>query len=171
MIKTLRETIGGLWSLLVGMKITAINFKSPEITVHYPRQVVPDLEGFRGHIELVPKEDDPFKSKCTACSNCVRICPTSCISMKAAKPKKKEAPAAEAEGSQEPAAKKPKAKPEPVLFELNFNYCSLCGLCVQSCPTNALRFSDDVYLAGFTRQEFVFDLLARLQNQAQKKEQ
>ncbi len=176
-VKSIRENLGGMWSLLVGLRVTSINFFRPHVTVHYPRQCVPTLEGYRGHIELVPLEKDPLKSKCIACSNCVKICPTSCISLKATKPKK----AAVAEGADSPAAKVPsegkkeapvkKAKPELQSFVLDYNYCSLCGLCVQSCPTGALEFSDDVYLAGFTRQEFVFDLLARLQRQAQKKEQ
>jgi NADH-quinone oxidoreductase subunit I len=30
----------------------------------------------------------------------------------------------------------------------------------------SLRFSEDVYLAGFTKQEFEYDLLTRLRGQA-----
>jgi len=171
-VKSIRENLGGMWSLLVGLKVTSKNFFQTHVTVHYPRQSVPSLEGYRGHIELVPKEDDPSKSKCIACSNCVKICPTSCISLKAVRPKKKEEPSTEAGDEAEGKKKAPakKGKPELQSFVLDYNYCSLCGLCVQSCPTGALDFSSDVYLAGFTRQEFVFDLLARLQHQAQKKE-
>ncbi len=173
-VKSLRENLEGMWSLLVGMKVTSKNFIMPHVTVHYPRQTVASLEGYRGHIELVAKDDDPAKSKCIACSNCVRICPSACISLKAVKPKKKaeteDAPAeagAKTEVKKEAPAKK--AKPELQSFMLDFNYCCLCGLCVQSCPSGALRYSSEVYLAGFTRQEFVIDLLARLQYQAQKK--
>ncbi len=177
-VKSLRETMLGMWSLLVGMKVTAVNFKSTQITVHYPREVVHSLEGYRGHIELVPSDEDPYKPKCIACNNCVRICPSACISLTAIKPKKKAAEKTEApdsadevktKGKKEAPAKK--AKPELESFVCDYNYCCLCGLCVQSCPTGALRYSSNVYLAGFTRQEFVLDLLSRLQNQAQKKEQ
>jgi len=178
MLKSIRETLVGMWSLLVGLKVTAVNFVTPQITVHYPRQVVPSLEGYRGHIELVPSEEDPFKPRCIACSNCVRICPGACISIKATKPKKKaaektEPPSTEAEAQPQIKKEAPakKAKPELQSFVLDYNYCCLCGLCVQSCPSDALRYSSEVYLAGFTRQEFVFDLLSRLKNQAQKKEQ
>jgi len=177
-VKSLSETLSGMWSLLVGMKVTAVNFKSSQITVHYPRQVT-DLDGYRGHIELVPSDEDPTKSKCIACSNCVRICPGACISLKASKPKKKaaaekkEAPGTETETQPEGKKEAPpkKAKPELQSFVLDYNYCCLCGLCVESCPSGALRYSSDVYVAGFTRQEFVYDLLSRLQYQAQKKEQ
>ncbi len=169
--KSIRENLQGMWSLLVGMKVTGKNFVQPNITVHYPRQTVASLEGYRGHVELVPHDKDPTKSKCIACSNCVRICPNSCITMKAVKPKKKaedkEAAGDQSEGKKKAPAKK--AKPELQSFILDYNYCSLCGQCAELCPTGALRFSSNVYLAGFTRQEFVIDLLARLQRQAQTK--
>jgi NADH-quinone oxidoreductase subunit I len=51
-------------------------------------------------------------------------------------------------------------------FSLNYNLCSLCGLCVQSCPVSSLTFSQDVYLAGGSRKDFEFDLLLRLKNRA-----
>ncbi len=168
-VKSIRETVAGMWSLLVGMKVTSKNFIQPNITVHYPRQSVKSLEGYRGHIELVPNEDDPFKSKCIACNSCVRICPSACISLKASKPKKAAAKEGAADGAEDKKAPAKKAKPELLSFVLDYNYCCLCGLCVQSCPSGALRYSSDVYLAGFSRQEFVIDLLARLQYQAQKK--
>ncbi len=171
-VQKFRDTLMGLWSLLVGLKVTAVNFASPEVTVHYPRQVVPSLEGYRGHIELVPSSDNPQKSRCIACNTCVRTCPGACISLTASKPKKKEAESKDSAGSE--SGEKPKAKkekPELESFVLDFNYCCLCGLCVQNCPTDALGFSNDVYLAGTGRQDFVFDLLARLQSQSAKTEQ
>ncbi|MFW6415398.1 MAG: 4Fe-4S binding protein [Thermodesulfobacteriota bacterium] len=174
-LKRLRDTAVGLWSLLVGLKVTALNFVSPQITIHFPREVSPTLEGFRGHIELVPSEEDPFKSKCIACGNCVRACPSACITMKATKPKKKEAEGQEsassdtaAESGEEKKAPAKKAKPELIAFSVNFNYCCLCGLCVENCPAGALRFSQNYYLAGFTREEFDIDLLARLESKAKE---
>ena len=168
-VQKLRDTLAGLWSLLVGLKVTAVNFTRPQVTVHYPRRTVPTLEGYRGHIELVPNEENPFESKCIACKTCVRMCPTACIFLTSVKAEKKEGEAQE--GTQTDAGDKPKTKKAPprlTSFTLNYNYCSLCGLCVQSCPTDALRFSTDVYLAGFSREEFIFDLLARLHRQAEQ---
>ncbi|WP_035243840.1 4Fe-4S binding protein [Desulfonatronovibrio hydrogenovorans] len=178
MIKTLREALTGVWSMLVGLKITGKNFFQPQITVHYPRKTVESLEGYRGHIELVPKDDDPAATKCIACGTCYQLCPSSCINLRT---------------RQQPSGSKQMLPPhpdmaflplelkqkfihphevvrEPESFHLDYNYCSLCGLCVQNCPANALRFSSDVYLAGYSRQEFEYDLLARLRYQAQKKE-
>ncbi|MGM0538584.1 MAG: 4Fe-4S dicluster domain-containing protein [Thermodesulfobacteriota bacterium] len=171
-VKKFNDTIMGLWSLLVGLKVTAFNFTRPQVTVHYPRQTVPSLEGYRGHIELIPQDDDPLKPKCIACNTCVRMCPSCCISLTAIKPQKKAAEDKETSGAESGEKPKPKkAKPELESFVLDYNYCSLCGQCVQNCPVDALRYTSDVYLAGFSRQEFVFDLLARLHDQAAQKEQ
>jgi NADH-quinone oxidoreductase subunit I len=56
---------------------------------------------------------------------------------------------------------KPKKAKYPSLVKLDYNYCSLCGQCVENCPTKALRFSTDVYLAGFSRKDFEYDLIER----------
>ncbi|MFW5997407.1 MAG: 4Fe-4S dicluster domain-containing protein, partial [Desulfovermiculus sp.] len=103
---------------------------------------------------------------------CVRMCPSSCITLTAIKPKKKAAEDKESAAAESGEKAKPKkAKPELESFVLDFNYCSLCGQCVQNCPVDSLRYTSDVYQAGFSRQEFVFDLLARLHDQAAQKEQ
>ena len=47
-------------------------------------------------------------------------------------------------------------------YQLDFTKCSLCGMCVESCPTDALTFSHDYNLAGFDEAEYHFDLVRRL---------
>jgi NADH-quinone oxidoreductase subunit I len=37
---------------------------------------------------------------------------------------------------------------------------------VEVCPVKSIRFSTDVYLAGYERNDFEYDLLARLREQA-----
>ncbi|GAB7079909.1 4Fe-4S binding protein [Megalodesulfovibrio paquesii] len=178
MLKPLVEAAQGLKSLLVGLKITGKEFAKPQRTVHYPRQVVgaEALKGFRGHIELVPLEDDPHSARCIACLQCERICPSNCILIKVDKPAKPAKPVAEETVDMD--AVTPKVKAEAAMpkdggrkklasFQLDYTLCSLCGLCVQVCPVTSLRHSENLYLAGATREEFVFDLLARLRRQSE----
>ena len=49
-------------------------------------------------------------------------------------------------------------------YRLDFTKCSLCGICVEVCPTAALAFSDEYELAGFTSDEFRYDLLGILED-------
>lgn len=150
----LKETFDGVVSLLIGLKITFKNFLKPNLTVHYPRKTVKpeELTGYRGHIELVPKPENPFVPRCIGCGLCRDICPSGCIEVRSKRIK---------------VAPPQKTKIEIVSFELNYNYCSLCGLCVQKCPAGSLRFSKDIYLASFSSRDFEFDLLKRLEKQAQ----
>ncbi|MBF0397930.1 MAG: 4Fe-4S binding protein, partial [Desulfobacterales bacterium] len=39
---------------------------------------------------------------------------------------------------------------------------SLCGICVESCPKDAIYFSNEYELASFSKDDFHFDLLQRL---------
>jgi NADH-quinone oxidoreductase subunit I len=41
---------------------------------------------------------------------------------------------------------------------------------VENCPTKALRFSNDVYLAGFFREDFEYDLIERSRKALEDKE-
>ncbi len=162
LFKEVQSALKGLWSLAVGLKVTGLEFARPQLTVHYPRKVVDNLVPYRGHIELVGKPKAPAVPKCITCMMCATVCPSGCITIKKFPPPKT-SPAAEGE---EP---KPKAKPvkTPKAFNLNYNTCSLCGLCVQNCPVDSLRFSTDVYLAGYARADFEYDLMARLVAQAE----
>lgn len=174
---TLGQTVKGLWSLIVGLKVTGIEFFKPKLTVHYPRKEVDNLGTYRGHVDLVPRDDDPLTAKCIACGQCAEACPSGCLSL-----------TMHVEGEQILAEARPLSlglditlpgtlrKPPPpehmtrVLdaFYLNYNYCSLCGLCVQTCPVGSLKFSREAYLAGQGRQEFEYNLLTRLRERGAK---
>jgi NADH-quinone oxidoreductase subunit I len=177
-MKHLFKTLKGLWSLVVGLKITGVELFKPWLTVHYPRQEVDNLAGYRGHIELMPVTDDPLTARCIMCWKCVEICPSRCISLRMhAKGEEAGAAAADPGLLLAPEVKSPYSahlapppdKIERVLdsFRLNYSLCSLCGLCVQSCPVDAIRFSRNSYLVGTTRQSFELDLLARLRNRVE----
>jgi NADH-quinone oxidoreductase subunit I len=167
-VHTLRNKLARLWSLVVGLRVTGKYFVSPQITVHYPRRTVENLSTFHGPIELAPNPKDPAKPKCIACLQCPSACPSNCLTVMpklAAKPTPEELQAqkeAEAKGEKV----KKTARKEPEKFTYNFTLCSLCGICVETCPVGSLRFSNDAYLASADKRDFVFDLLARLAKQA-----
>jgi len=142
MYKYLKEICAGTWSLLVGMTITAKFFFKPVVTVQYPRAVLPIPPRFRGHTDLV-WDEEKHSHKCILCLSCQRICPSGCITVIGEK----------REGEKQKTLTQ---------YALDFTKCSLCGQCVEVCPTDALCFSKDFNLAGYTRDEFVFDLLQRL---------
>jgi len=141
------EVASGFWSLVVGLGVTLAEFFRPTITLHYPHESLKMTARFRGHVELAP---DPATGRplCVACGSCQRACPSDCILVEGVK----------REGER---------RKSPTVFRLDFTKCSLCGACVEVCPTKGLRYSKEYNLASTDKSVYVFDLLKRLQ--AEKK--
>lgn len=142
MVAYFSEIFSGLMSLFIGMGVTFREFFKPNVTVSYPFETLDMCDRFRGHVELIENEDG--KPACIACGLCQRACPSDCISLAGVKP----------EGEKKKVLTK---------YILDFTKCSLCGSCVESCNFNALEFSKEYNLASRRREDFVFDLLARLE--------
>lgn len=139
------DIFSGLKSLAIGMSITFKQFFKPVVTEQYPWEVPIMPPRFRGHIELIGDEETG-KSTCIVCGMCQRACPSGCITL---------------------AGKKPEGEKKKVLtkYVLDFTKCSLCGCCVESCNFNALRYSKEYNLASFNKDDFIIDLIKRLEDQ------
>ena len=161
------EVYAGLKSLVVGLGVTGKALCGPGVTVLYPREEVDNLASFRGHVELIGKDDDPSVPKCVACGSCVKACPSNCITILCPMPAK-EGEEADAQVKMGPAPQKGCKTPGAVIVD--FSLCSLCGQCARICPVDSLRFSNNPYLVSFDRKEFRIDLLARLRRQAKEGE-
>lgn len=160
--------VASLWSLIVGLKITGKYSFCRQKTVHYPRKTVTNLQSYGGHIELVGSDGDPAKPKCITCMMCTTVCPSQCYTVVKAKPPKPTPEELQAQKEAEAKGEKikPKAAPKtPISFLYDYSLCSLCGLCIDSCPADSLRYSNNVYLTSFDRN-LQIDLLARLKKQA-----
>ncbi|ADU62307.1 MAG: 4Fe-4S binding protein [Pseudodesulfovibrio sp.] len=159
------------WSLLVGLKITGKYFCQPLITVHYPRQVIDDenLSTYGGHVELIGMPKDPATPKCISCMMCVTNCPSNCLKVVKSKPPvttpEQEQAWKEAEERGEKVTR-PKGPKYPAKFMYDYTLCSLCGTCIDNCPANTLRFSNNIYWVATSRKEMHIDLLARLREKA-----
>ncbi|MBW1781549.1 MAG: 4Fe-4S binding protein [Deltaproteobacteria bacterium] len=147
-LKQIWDEVAGLWSLIVGLKVTAGYFFSKQVTVHYPRFGVDNLETFRGPIQLSPNPEDATRPLCIACMTCASTCPTGAISVVRKKTLK----------PQEGAVGK-KAPRGPEKFTYDYTVCCQCGLCAENCPEGAIRFSGNPYSANSDKNAFIFDLL------------
>lgn len=156
-----QEAYIGLKSLVIGLGVTGRVLCKHDVTVLYPMEEVDNLASYRGHVELVGKEDEPGVPRCVACGACVKACPSNCLTILC--------PVAAKEGGEDgpvvmgPAPQKGSKTPGEVIVD--FSLCSLCGQCAKTCPVDSLRFSDNPYLVSFDRKDFRIDLLARLRHQ------
>jgi len=143
MIAYFSQIYYGLISLFEGLGVTFKEFFKPTVTVSYPYETLTMCDRYRGHIEL--KANEEGKAACVVCGMCERACPSNCISL---------------------AGKKPEGEKKKVLtkYVLNFTKCSLCGSCVEACNFDALEFSKEYNLASRRKEDFIFDLLQRLED-------
>ncbi len=133
------QLFSGAKSLLVGMRVTLREMLKPTVTVQYPRERVELTPNFRGHTMLV-RDPETGTHRCISCKFCQMDCPSGCITVISEK----------REG----------VKGLTLLsYKLDFTKCSLCGICVEVCPTSALAFSAEYELAGFASDDFRYDLL------------
>lgn len=144
MIAFFKEIIMGLWSLVIGLRITAKEFITPKVTVHYPHESEKMPARFRGHVELIAGEDG--SPNCVACMMCERACPSNCIKITS--------------------QKDPETKKKVLTgWDLDFTKCSLCGSCVESCKFDALRFSRVYNHVSQNKEDFYYDLLKDLEEE------
>jgi len=139
----MRHYITRLWlgflSLCSGLRITFGHMLRKPVTLEYPH-VEPELSAaYRGAIKLI-RFDETNSHDCVACMQCVNICPSFCIDI---------------EGGRVDGIKKKRAEK----FTMDFNLCSLCGLCLDVCPTTTLEYSRLYDAAGYDPEAFRMDLL------------
>ena len=132
--KAVRDTLGGIKSLITGMSITMREATKPIITVQYPHETLKMPDQFRGHIKLI-LDQETGKARCTACNLCAKACPSDCIVLDGAK-------------------KEGDKRKWVTEYHLDFTLCSLCGACVEVCPFDAIEFSKVYNKVGFTRDDF-----------------
>jgi NADH-quinone oxidoreductase subunit I len=140
-IKYIREVAEGVWSLLQGMKVTGSYFIRPStiVTQKYPnnRKELVMFERFKG--EVIMPHNDKNEHRCTGCGICEINCPN---------------------GSIEVISKtiitedgKKKRAVDKHIYRLGM--CTFCALCVKTCPSNALAFSQEFEHAVFNRANLI----------------
>jgi NADH-quinone oxidoreductase subunit I len=144
-IKYITGIFKGLWSLLVGMKVTGSYFFRPWtiVTQQYPenrkgkghksRKKLVMFDRFRG--ELIMPHDNNNQHKCTGCGICEINCPNGTIEVISKTVVNEEG--------------KKKREIDKHIYHLGM--CTFCALCVKTCPSQALAFSQEFEHAVFNR--------------------
>ncbi len=113
-----------------GLALTLKHFLSrPIITVQYPEQRLVNSRRLRG-CDLVW---DP--ERCTACCTCAKSCPQGNIRIET--------------------RLRPDNTREPIVFEIDHGRTMFCGLCVESCPFDAIHMGKAYERSTYTRESLV----------------
>jgi len=146
-IKYIKGIIKGVWSLLVGMRVTGYYFIRPWkiVTQQYPenrkgrgrksRKKLEMFDRFKG--ELMMPHNASNQHKCTACGICEINCPNGTIEII----------------SKMTITDDGKKKRELDKYIYRLGMCTFCALCVKTCPSQAIIFSQEFELAVFNRSK------------------
>ena len=142
LVEYIKSIFKGLWTLLIGMKITLKEFFTPKITQCYPenRETLKIADRFRATLVMVTDENG--NNKCTACGLCAINCPNQTIKITSHMEETEEG--------------KKKKVLDAYLYDIGS--CTFCQLCVEGCPTKAIEFTNDFEQAVFTRSKLVKQL-------------
>jgi len=133
----LTNVLLGAWSILKGLGVTLQNALRPSVTRNYPAVRTHIFPRFRGR--LVHKRDEDGRPKCTACLRCEKICPTTAI---------RDLTGDEKKGRER--------RVRTYLWAAD--RCLYCNLCVEDCPFDAIRLSQEYCTVGETREQTHFHL-------------
>lgn len=152
----------GLWTVLVGMRITAKHLFTPSVTIQYPKEKK-ELPAFARN-QLFNKIED-----CIGCSKCAIVCPVDCIYIDTIKANRDEDLGKASTGHNK--------RLWVTRFDIDMAKCCFCGLCTEPCPTECLTMTSEYEYAGYDRDNLIFkfsDLtpsdIERLKNTREKPE-
>ncbi len=125
------EMVHGLWTVVVGMRITMRHMLQKPVTMHYPDEKWVMPEGYRGLLKV-------DMDACIVCDLCMKACPVDCI---------------EIEWKREPG----KSGKVCTRFQIDYQKCMYCGLCAEPCPTIAIWHTHEYENATYNRVAQVID--------------
>lgn len=137
-IKLFVGIIKSIISTLLGMMVTLRYFLKKSVTMRYPEEKCVMPQRYRGVVSLII-DKKTGKHRCIACLSCVRICPNYSLQVECGVDELK--------------------KRYPKKFTFQLGQCMFCGLCVESCPTNALEMNKEYELATYSRDGLARSLL------------
>ncbi len=131
----------GIWTVLVGMKVTLRHLFVPSITLQYPdvKWEMPE----RSRNRLFNDIDD-----CIGCDQCARVCPVDCIYIETEKAGPEEDLGKTSTGH--------KKRLKVLKFDIDMSLCCYCNLCTYPCPTECLVMTPSYEFSVYDRKDFVF---------------
>jgi len=145
----------GLYTILIGMKVTFRHLFIPAVTIQYPsvKPQMPERERNRLYVNM----DD-----CIGCDQCARACPVNCIEIETVKSIPGEDLGTTSNGK--------KKALWVTTFNIDFAKCCYCQLCVFPCPTECIYMTDVYEFSEFQRESLLYDFVTLLpEERIQKK--
>jgi len=150
----LKNTWLGIYTVLVGMKITFKHLFTPPVTIQYPevKLKLPERERNRLYVNI----DD-----CIGCDQCARACPVNCITVDTVKSVPGEDLGVTSNGK--------KKALWVTNFTIDFAKCCYCQLCVFPCPTECIYMTDVFEFSTYERKDLLYQFSNLTPEEAEQK--
>jgi len=137
----LKNSFDGIWTVLVGMKVTFKHLFKPAVTIQYPDVKLPMAD--RARNRLYVNMDD-----CIGCDQCARACPVNCITIDTVKSLPTDDLGITSNGK--------KKALWVTKFDIDIAKCCYCQLCVFPCPTECIYMTDVYEFSEFEREDLLY---------------
>ncbi|NLY56536.1 MAG: NADH-quinone oxidoreductase subunit I [Firmicutes bacterium] len=124
-------------NLAKGLGLTFKKMLEPKYTMQYPDERWHLTPTFRGMPALL-SDPETGRLKCTACGICERTCAVEAIKLETVVGENR--------------------RKQLTGYRVDMARCIACGLCAESCPFEALTMAGNYELAGYTREQLVYNL-------------
>jgi NADH-quinone oxidoreductase subunit I len=135
------NVFAGIWTVLVGMRLTFWHLFTPSVTLQYPDEKWELPPGARA--QLFNNIDD-----CIGCGFCVKVCPVDCIYLDTVKV-----------GPGEDLGKTTTGNPKRLhvlRFDIDMAKCCYCNLCTIPCPTECLQMTPKYENSVYDRANLLY---------------
>ena len=149
-----KNTWEGLYTILIGMKVTWKHLFVPAVTIQYPEERVPMVE--RARNRLFVNMDD-----CIGCKQCETACPVNCIEIDTVKGLPTDTLGLTSNGK--------KKALWVTKFEIDIAKCCYCQLCVFPCPTECIVMTDVYEFSEFDRNDLNYSFASLTDSEVAEK--
>ncbi len=151
----LKNTWEGIWTVLIGMRITFKHLFVPSVTIQYPEVKLPLPERVRNRLYV--NMDD-----CIGCDQCARACPVECIEIETVKSLPTEDLGTTSNGK--------KKALWVTKFNIDIAKCCYCQLCVFPCPTECIYMTDVYEFSEYKRENLIYKFATLTGEEVEEKE-
>lgn len=132
----------GIFTVLIGMKITWRHLFTPAVTIQYPdvKLKLPERARNRLYVNM----DD-----CIGCDQCSMACPVDCITIKTLKSTPDVDLGLTSVGT--------KKRLYVTQFDIDIAKCCYCALCVYPCPTECIKMTDVFEFSEYDRGNLIYN--------------
>ena len=140
-----KDIFQGVWTVLVGMKITFKHLFTPAVTIQYPdvKLKLPERARNRLYVNM----DD-----CIGCFQCDMACPVNCFKIETIKSLPTDDLGMTSTGQ--------KKRLWVTQFDIDIAKCCYCGLCVYPCPTECIKMTDVYEFSEYDRHNLIYNYAA-----------